>query len=40
MRIFFFWVLKEGAQKVKVIFGKCKSGGVEIVEFFSIVKGR
>ncbi len=33
---FLFWVLKKGAQKVKVILGKCIGGGVEIVNFFSI----
>jgi hypothetical protein len=33
---FFFWLLKGGAQEVNVILGKCKGGGVEIVDFFSI----
>ncbi len=33
---FFFGVFKGGAQEVKVILGKCKGGGVEIVDFFSI----
>jgi hypothetical protein len=31
---FFFWVFKGGAQEVKVILGKHKGGGVEIVDFF------
>jgi hypothetical protein len=32
---FCFWVFKGGAQKVKVILGKCKGGGVKIIDFFS-----
>jgi hypothetical protein len=30
----FFWVFKGGAQEVKVILGKCKGGGVEIIYIF------
>jgi hypothetical protein len=33
---FFFWVLKGGAQEVKVILGNYLGGGIEIVDFFSI----
>jgi hypothetical protein len=33
---YFFWVLKRSAKEMKVILGKCKGGGVEIVELFSI----
>jgi len=29
---FFFWVFTRGAQEVKVILGKCKGGGVEILK--------
>jgi len=33
---FFFRVFKGGAQEVKVILGKCKGGGVEMIYLFSI----
>jgi len=36
VRVFFLGFWKGGAQEMKVILGKCKSGGVEIVDFFSI----
>jgi hypothetical protein len=29
-----FRVFKGGAQLVKIILGKCKGGGVEIIDFF------
>jgi hypothetical protein len=34
MQRLFFWVFKGGAQKVKVILGKCKGGGVEIIYIY------
>jgi hypothetical protein len=34
MRRLFFGVFKGGAQEVKVILGKCKGGGVEIIYIY------
>jgi hypothetical protein len=34
MRRFFFGVFKGGAQEVKVILGKCKGGGVEMIYIY------
>ncbi len=31
-----FRVFKGSAQEVKIILGKCKGGGVEIIDFFPI----